>query len=198
MYELAGNDYQGANTVYYTVKEASDVPNFTVASVAGTKTFNITVNGLVEGNTEPVKAKVRIDKGLNETLGITDDQEVKVTVYHHKVDGTVEKLSAVYSNESGLVEFATTSFIPFTIAWEVVNGIPADIPVADVRYAEEYVNVEIPWGSYGQWSPTVGLDNSLEVAFVFKTPHDTEEGNKITDTPSVQVTQFRTLVNYQK
>lgn len=136
MDELAGNDYQGANTVYYTVKGASDVPNFTVASAAGTKTFNITVNGLVEGNTEPVKAKVRIDKGLNETLGITDDQEVKVTVYHHKADGTVEEISAVYSNESGLVEFVTTSFSPFTIAWEVVNGIPADIPVADVRYAE--------------------------------------------------------------
>lgn len=56
-----------------------------------------------------------------------------------------------------------------------VNGEQVSfLPVADVVESKEFVNVELPWGSYDRWSPTEGLDSLLETAYTF-TCVDTEE-----------------------
>ena len=71
----------------------------------------------------------------------------------------------------------TTSFSPFTVVIDekpyVYPEVDEDgLPVAEVTYKAEYVNVVLPWESYGQWSPTEGLDAILEAAYTFKAPHN--------------------------
>ena len=158
---------EGATGLVYTVTPNAVDPNFTPAAGANAYAFDITVIGLVEGNTTPILTEVRIDKGL------TGD----VVVYHHLADGTAESVQVEsYNPETGMVRFYTTSFSPFTVV-EVEKAPATDsiLPGAILEACPEYVNnSEIVWQSYGQWSPTSGLEANLDACYKFIAPHTAE------------------------
>ncbi|MBR2080295.1 MAG: right-handed parallel beta-helix repeat-containing protein [Oscillospiraceae bacterium] len=135
-------------------------PNFTLSADQTSKTYEITANGLKEGNTTDVKVELGVAKGLT-----------GVKLYHDYVEMDANKYS--YNPTSGIITFHTATFSPFTI---VFDAKPAEVeqpedgknlPVANVVKSPEYENTELPWGSYGQWSPTAGLDANLEAAYTF-------------------------------
>ena len=146
---VAKSDYTNANIVV--------ADGFTAAA------FDVSVGGLAENNQEPVTVSLRIPAGLDPST---------VTVYHY---GTPVPGSN-YNPSTGYVTFQTTEFSPFTVVYDAESEYEApeadvnNAPKAEVTYASEYVNTELPWGSFGQWSPTAGLDSNLEAAFVFACP----------------------------
>ncbi len=152
---------EGATDLVYTVTPKAVDPNFVAGTGAlNSYAFDINVVGLVEGNTAPILTSVRIDKDL----------EGDIYVYHY--DQLVEVES--YHAESGMVNFYTTSYSPFTVV-EVPAGATPDnqVPKAELVACPEYVNnSDIKWGSYGQWSPTAGLESTLDVCYKFVAPHD--------------------------
>ncbi|MBQ3072516.1 MAG: hypothetical protein IJD20_04410, partial [Oscillospiraceae bacterium] len=136
-------------------------PNFSMTADQTSKTYEITANGLKEGNTTDVKVELGVAKGLT-----------GVKLYHDYVEMDANKYS--YNPTSGIITFHTATFSPFTIVYDIEaaeveqpeagNGLP----VANVVKSPEYENTELPWGSYGQWSPTAGLDANLEAAYTFQ------------------------------
>ena len=154
----------GATGLVYTV-DATDVdPNFAPAVGANAYAFDITVIGLVEGNTTPILSEVRIDKGL------TGD----VVVYHHLADGTVEAVQVEsYNPETGMVRFYTTSFSPFTVV-EVEKAPATDNGLPQAILEQCAVETNIQWQSYGGWAPTSGVEANLDVCYKFIAPHTAE------------------------
>ena len=154
---------EGAKTIQYTVAPTTADPSFSaVAGVTNVYAFDIDVVGLVEGNTTPILAEVRIDKNI----------EGEIVVYHYDQPIAIES----YNAETGMVRFYTTSFSPFTVV--VSEDVPATdsiLPGAILEACPEYVNnSEIEWQSYGQWSPTAGLEANLDACYKFIAPHDAE------------------------
>lgn len=155
---------EGATGLVYTVDVADVDPNFAPAVGANAYAFDITVIGLVEGNTTPILSEVRIDKNL----------EGDVVVYHHLADGTVESVQVEsYNPETGMVRFYTTSFSPFTVV-EVEKAPASDntLPQAVLEQCE--VETDIKWQSYGGWAPTSGVEANLDVCYKFIAPHTAE------------------------
>ena len=133
--------------------------------------YDITVTGLKEGNIEPIKVTLTIPTGLDPTT---------VKLYHHDAE-----ISCDYDPTDGQVTFYTTNFSPFTVIYDaeseyVAPEVPEDeegnveYPTATVTYEAQYVNVDLPWESYGQWSPTEGLEANLEAAFAFSCPENVD------------------------
>ena len=150
----------GAKGLVYTVTPGAD-PNFNVNVGANATTygFDINVVGLVENNTAPILAEVRIDKNI-----VGD-----IHVYHYNEEVTLES----YNPETGMVRFYTTSFSPFTVV--VTEKTPAtntNIPQAILE--ECPVESNIQWHSYGGWAPTEGVEANLDVSYKFIAP-DTAE-----------------------
>ena len=171
-----------ATEIGIDVEETKEEPNFAVVvpgaedgEVVATKSYDISVLGLKEGNDVPVKVELRFEPGLD---------PAKVVLYHRD-----QLIPSSYNPTTGYITFESTSFSPFTVAFVeseeayvppkvsvdsngnvTVGGVTATFPTASVVYKSEYVNTELPWGSYGQWSPTAGLDSKLEAAFTFSCP----------------------------
>ena len=145
------------------IEKTSYKADITVAAGSETIAYDVTVTGLKENNTELVKVQLRIPAGK-------DPNTVKLYHYDTEIDCS-------YNPTTGYVTFETATFSPFTVEYDADSEYKAPevnedtvVPAAKVEYAEEYVNVELPWGSYGQWSPTEGLASNLEAAFVFACP----------------------------
>ncbi len=143
-----------------TYAKTDDIGNITVAAGMETLSYDITVSNLNAGNTTPIKAYIRIDAGIDEDT---------IKLYHNGTEIT----DFVYDPHTGYVIFMTTSFSPFTVVYDAESVyVPTDpdendLPDATVVNSTEYENVDLPWGSYGQWSPTEGLDSQLEAAYTF-------------------------------
>lgn len=153
---------EGATGLVYNVTPTTVDPNFSVAGALNTYAYEIQVVGLAEGNTVPVLAELRIDKNL----------EGDIQVYHYDQPVVVES----YNPETGMVRFYTTSFSPFTIVEvEKAPVIDSILPGAILQECPEYVNnSNIEWQSYGQWSPTAGLEANLDACYKFIAPHDAD------------------------
>lgn len=158
-----------AEEVSLTIVETDVNSNITVAAGNEVVTYEITATGLKAGNTEPIPVYVRLPKGLDPAT---------VKVYHNE-----EEIHAVYNPADGYVLFESASFSPFTFVYDEDSvyvptaPVPSDLPVANVVNSTEYENVDLPWGSYGAWSPTEGLDSQLEAAYTFSckdTPAEAE------------------------
>ena len=153
----------GAKGIVYTVTPGAD-PNFNVNVGANATTygFDINVVGLVENNTAPILAEVRIDKNI----------EGDIHVYHYNEEVQLES----YNPETGMVRFYTTSFSPFTVVvTDKTPAVDSILPGADLVACPEYVNnSSIEWQSYGEWSPTVGLEANLDACYKFSAPHTAE------------------------
>ena len=127
----------------------------------------MTVLGLAEGNTEPVKVELRIPAGLDPAT---------VKLYHYDVE-----IPCSYNPADGYVTFESADFSPFAVVYDAESEYVApdvegtEYPKANVVKSGEYENVDLPWGSYGQWSPTAGLDSKLEAAFTFTCPQTAAE-----------------------
>ncbi|MBQ9860028.1 MAG: hypothetical protein IJO76_05070 [Clostridia bacterium] len=143
------------------------VGNFTVATGMTAKAYEITVSNLKENNDVPVKVLVYIGKGLDPTT---------VKMYHYD-----EEIPCTYSPYDGYVTFASAQFSPFTLVYDAdseyvaPDALPDDLPKATVVDSDEYENVDLPWGKYGSWSPTEGLDSQLEAAYTFSCTETLEE-----------------------
>lgn len=144
-----------------TYAKTDDIGNITVAAGMEKLSYDITVTNLNAGNTTPIKAYIRIDAGIDEDT---------IKLYHNGTEIT----DFIYDPHTGYVIFETTSFSPFTVVYDADSVyVPTDpegngLPVANVVNSTEYENVDLPWGNYGQWSPTEGLDSQLEAAYTFK------------------------------
>ena len=148
------------------VTESAYKGNFTVAANETAMVVDVTVEGLVEGNTTPIKVSLRAPAGL-------DPEYIKVYHYSEEVE------DFTYNPNNGYVTFETATFSPFTVIYDVEKVYTAPdtdenkLPTANVV---EYVSdEEIVWGNYGQWSPTEGLESNLEAAYVFSCTETLEE-----------------------
>ncbi|MBE6699522.1 MAG: hypothetical protein E7584_04715 [Ruminococcaceae bacterium] len=147
-----------------TIEDSPYIPTITVATGIETTTFDVKVEGLKADNEEPVKVQLRLPAGLDPNT---------VAVYHYDTE-----IDSSYNPHTGYVTFESATFSPFTIAYDAESDYEAPeipenytTPVATVTYESQYVNVDLPWESYGSWSPTEGLDSQLEAAFTFKCPN---------------------------
>lgn len=143
--------------------------NFTVAANETAKSFDVTVLGVAADNTTEIEVGLKIPTGL-------DPDSVKL--YHYDTLIT----DARYNPTTGYVVFETATFSPFTVVYDAESEYVAPstegltVPKAVVTYAPEYVGEgKVQWGSYGQWSPTAGLDSALEAAFVYQCPELADE-----------------------
>ena len=150
-----------------SITESTYKGNFTIAAGLETTVYDVTVTGLKDGNTEPVKVQLRIPAGL-------DPETVKL--YHYET-----LIASSYNPNTGYVTFETATFSPFTVVYDAESEYDAPEvdnnttkPTAKVEYVGDYVGADanIAWGNYGQWSPTAGLEAVLEAAFEFSCPTD--------------------------
>ena len=144
--------------------------NFTVAAGLETTKYDVTVEGLVDNNTEPVKVQLRIPAGLDPAT---------VSLYHYD-----NQIACDYNPNTGYVTFETATFSPFTVVYDaeseyVAPAVPEN-PQTTLSAKVTYLGVNagegtIAWGNYGQWSPTEGLEANLEGSFKFECPADLGE-----------------------
>ena len=169
-YVLAANfpaDSLTNGVVLVKVEEVPNyVPNFSYAAGMTTKTFQIDVSGLKEGNRANIPVELHVPAGL-----------AGMKIYHN--DKEIE--DAYYNPDRGIIYFNTTSFSPFTVVYDANSEyvppveFPDGLPQANVVKSPEYVGTDIAWGHYGQWSPTEGLDSKLEAAYTFSCLESVED-----------------------
>ena len=151
-------------------------PNITVAAGKETETVDIQVIGIKEGNTAPIKVEYRLPEGL-------DPATVKVYHYDTEITGVndIPMYNTTYDPSTGYVTFYTTSFSPYTVEFDKDSvyvpsvALPEDLPQAVLVRNPDFEKVDLPFGNYGQWSPTEGLDSQLEAAYTFKSAQSVEE-----------------------
>ena len=135
------------------------VGNFTVEANETARALDINVSNIKADNEEGIKVNLYLGQGLDPAT---------VKVYHYD-----QLIPSAYNPYDGYVTFETTDFSPFTFVFDADSKFtppaadPDGKPVAIVVAKPEYVGVDLPWGSYGKWSPTEGLDTNLEVAYQF-------------------------------
>lgn len=169
--EAVANADEEIEVIY---SQSTYVGNFTVAAGEETHVVDVTVSNLKPDNTTPVTVKLFIPAGL-------DPNTVKL--YHYD-----EEIICTYDPNDGSVTFHTTTFSPFTVVYEadsvhtptdpeIPEGSdkPEGLPEANVVNSPEYENVDLPWESFGQWSPTENLDSQLEAAYTFSCQETLEE-----------------------
>lgn len=155
-----------AEEVVIEINESDYKGNFTVAANSETAVFDITATGLKDGNTEELKMKLRIQAGLDPAT---------VKLYHFS-----DEIACSYDPTDGYVTFHTATFSPFTVVFDAESKYEApttgEVPTVDLSVREDWIgNADIPWGSYGQWSPTEGLNSTPEAAYTFKCVQSAEE-----------------------
>lgn len=155
------------DVVAVTIEETVFSGNFTIAADEAVKAFDVSVTGLKDNNNAELTVTLRIDP-------MKDPATVKL--YHYD-----ELIPSTYYPQTGYVTFKTKTFSPFTVVYKADSQYVAPeagvegLPTATVVTSPEYVNTELPWGSYGQWSPTEGLDANLEAAYTFACAQTVEE-----------------------
>ena len=156
-----------AEKIEVKVEETPLSNNITLAADQKALPFEVTVTGLREGNTVPVKVTLYAPLGL-------DPATVKLYHYDDPIDCT-------YNPTTGYVTFESETFSPFTIVYdaeskyEAPDVTPDDLPEANVS---SYTPPEdIVWGNYGQWSPNkeVDADPKLEAAYTFSCTENLDE-----------------------
>ncbi len=155
-----------ATEIVVKVDETELDPNFTVAAGYTADAYEITVEGLKEGNTEPIKVQIFVGEGLDDST---------ISLYHYTTP-----VAFTYNPSTGWLSFFVTSFSPFTVIYDagseyVAPELPNTPPTATVVANPEYVGVDLPWGEYGDWSPTEGLDSTLKAAYTFTCDETPEE-----------------------
>lgn len=166
----AGAVAAGTNGLQADIKKTEYAGNFTVAAGMETQSFDISVEGLKDDNTEPVKVEVRMPARKDPST---------FKLYHYDTE-----IPCTYDPVTGYVTFETATFSPFTIVYDEDSVyVPpvveeSKLPKATVAASPEYVNTELPWESYGQWSPTEGLDANLEAAYTFTCEETLEEAKE--------------------
>ena len=141
--------------------------NITVATDSETVVYDVKVLNLKENNTVPVKIELNLKPGLDPAT---------VKLYHYDTE-----IACTYNPNDGNVTFESATFSPFTLVYDAESvytppvALPEDLPVATVVNSTEYENVNLPWGSYGAWSPTEGLDSQLEAAYTFSCAETLDE-----------------------
>ena len=145
--------------------------NITVAADHEVLYYDISAAGLKSDNDVLVTVRVYIGEGFDPDT---------FTVYHYE-----DEIESWYNPETGYVTFVTANFSPFAVVYDkdsVYNPYdPNDttaLPQASVIRSDEYENVDLPWGKFGGWSPTEGLDSYLEACYTFsclQTPEQAEE-----------------------
>lgn len=158
---------EDADEIKLTIKDSLYNANITIGAGQETVAFDVKVEGLKEDNTVPVKVELKIEPGLDPAT---------VQVYHYNTP-----IASQYNPTTGVVTFESATFSPFTVVFDteseyvppVVDG--KDMPTALVERSSEYENKDLPWESYGAWSPTAGLNSQLAAAYTFKCPELTEE-----------------------
>lgn len=157
------------NVTEVSVKVEEDpnyVPTFSYTAGMTTKTFQIEVSGIKEGNTANIPVELHVPAGL-----------AGMKIYHNDQEIT----DAYYNPDRGIIYFNTTSFSPFTVVYDANSEyvppveFPNGLPQANVVKSPEHVGADIAWGEYGQWSPTEGLDSKLEAAYTFSCLESAEE-----------------------
>ena len=109
-----------AEQITLTVEKAADPANFTVAAGQDSKTYEVKVTGLAAGNATPVKAKLFVGIGLT---GVTlthngNDPFTPVSGADALTDKTF-----YYNPADGYLYFATTTFSPFSAAFDAPAGV---------------------------------------------------------------------------
>lgn len=100
---------RAAENIKLTVTPSS-TPKVTVTSDHAVKAYDISVTGLITGNSTPIEVKLFVGKGLQ-----------GVSVAH---DGTAIDASYVsYDAATGIVTFKTTSFSPFDVVYKAPQAI---------------------------------------------------------------------------
>lgn len=159
-----------AKDVEAKIVESNYVGNFTVETGLTAIAYEITVSNLKENNDVPVKVEINLPAGLDPAT---------FKLYHYD-----EEIPYTYDPTTGDLTFESATFSPFTVVYdpdskyEPTNPEGSDLPNAVVTATPEYVNVDLPWGSYGAWSPTAGLDSKLEAAYKFACVDTVAEANK--------------------
>ena len=155
------------------VLESDYEGNFTIAADMETIKYDVTAEGLKEGNTTPVKVSLRIPAGKD---------PAKVVLYHYD-----EVITSTYNPHTGYVSFETTGFSPFTIVYDAESEYVAPqttyadgTPVATVAKQPAYVGTDLKWGSFGQWSPNANVDPNpqLEAAFLLTCAETVEQARE--------------------
>ncbi len=134
------------------------------------QTFEITVEGIKDGNTEEIEVYLYVGKNKN----------VGNVVYHTLADGTVEELVGLYNPTTGQVKFSTTSFSPFSVVIYDEPFEPTDptIPTATITKLEGEQNYE--WGFAGtQLEGIIELvdPDELDVYYSFKADQTIEQAH---------------------
>ena len=166
----AGAVADPAKPIEVRFDESQYVGNFTVASGMETHVVDITATNVKAGNTVSIWGYIRIAAGLDPAT---------VSLYHYDT-----LIDSNYDPNTGYVTFETTEFSPFTVVFDAESEyVPEDtteqnLPVAVVKAMPEYVNTELPWGNFGGWSPTEGLDSKLECAYEFSCKDTAEEAKE--------------------
>ena len=166
----------GTTEMQVIITESNYNPNITIVAGSESETVDIKVIGLKDGNTAPIKVEYRLPTGL-------DPSTIKVYHYDTEIVGIddIPMYDTTYDPYTGYVTFYTTSFSPFTVVYDkdstyVPPVAPSDeLPQANVVNSPEYENVDLPWGKYGSWAPTEGLDSQLESAFTFSCAQTADE-----------------------
>lgn len=156
------------NTPIEVVVEDSDYKgNFTVASGSETMAYDVTVKGLVDGNTTPVKVQLKLGAGYDPTT---------VKLYHYDTE-----IDCSYDPNTGYVTFETATFSPFSIVYDAESvyvpkpALPENIPTAKISYYADWVDADIEWSGFNGIGPTEGLDDNIDAAFVFECPAEVDE-----------------------
>lgn len=151
---------EDAGTLSLTVVETEDDATVSVAADQDIRTFEITVTGLKEDNTVPVKVELNVGAGLT-----------GVEVYHKN-----EKLNTVsYNATEGVVTFETYSFSPFSLVYDaepVEEEKDETRPAATVEdVSATYANTPLEWSGFGGLEPNDPAQQ-LEAVFLFTDSHD--------------------------
>lgn len=159
-----------ATKLELNIEKAEDVYSengFTVAADQNAVTYDVTVTGVKEGNTTPIKVSIKVAPGLT-----------GVKLYHY---GT-EVAPITYNATTGYVSFETIDFSPFTVTYDAEpeeddseEPSESDLPVAIVTPYNDIANIE--WGNFGGWSPDYEVDENpmLEAAYTFACEETVEE-----------------------
>lgn len=154
-----------AEKIEVNIEPTEQDDRVTIKADQAAQSFDISVTGLKEGNTTPVKVELRVATGLT-----------GVELYHN----TTKVEPITYNSETGYVIFETTGFSPFTVVYDEEanpeqpgtddSKLKAIVTDVTATYADPYV---YQWGNYGSWSPSSETQR-LEVVYEFKAPHTAE------------------------
>ena len=164
-----------ATDITATVKEVLTDSNFTVydSATQSVITLDVTVTGLVPGNTTPVKIETHIPAGLT-----------GVELYHKdtKIESTYKE-----ENGTGILIFESATFSPFNIVYDTIP-VEEEVnpqeqpPKAIVVESPEFEDVALAWSNSLGLMPS-NDDQSLEAVYTFTAPHTSEtvENSKYRD-----------------